>query len=251
MRSIIGPNHTSRLLMVGSVLALIAMTAWGIGAQGRGPDLLGLYPGMPAAEAFKVLQAHSSVARVTQSTMRDQFSLSIDVEGYADTITVLTTDPASPAVVWHINRTLYYSGKPMAKSTMLDALRQKYGKEAAMEQRVNTTLVWWLFDREGRLVPSNLRMVKECHALGGTDLVRRGPLQGSSADVQACYSSYIVVYASMLERAPDILDHVDVTFFSLPIGYQASLAVRKTQQSEAEKKRQEELERARQNKPKF
>jgi hypothetical protein len=254
MNSRTSRNHWSHRLLLATVAWLIA-ASWQTAAQSRGPDLLGLYLGMPDDQARKVLQSHSSVSRVELTPGQlDHFSLVVNLPGSADSIHVGTTDPAKPSVVWRVRRTLNY-GDPAnaaAKSTIIDALRQKYGKETALQQvTFNTTELWWLFDREGRPAPSgDLRMLKDCQTLVLQPLDAR---QASTqpAFMKGCYASYIAVHARLVEAKPDLLQNAEVILVSLPIGYEAALAVRKAQQSEAERQQKEELEKARQVRPKF
>lgn len=253
------PTNFPRLLrhlLVG--MACLLATPSLIPAQSKGPDLLGISFGMPAEQARKVLQAHSPLARVTPTVGRpEDFSLTVATVGSPpDQIEVSTTDPARPPVVWFIRRTLQLDSgvsAPMATSSMMDALRQKYGKETLIDQRGPTfQIVSWLFDQNGRLVPSaDRRMLNECHGYAHPNLIVGQQAIVQTPFAQQCFSSYVAVRAELTEQKPGILTNAMVALVNLPMAYQARLVVTKAQENTAEKARQEELEKARQNRPKF
>src|SRR5260221_3070418 len=123
-------------------IGLAALTpAQNLPATPHTPDLLGIYPGMPANEARAMLQKHSTTVYVkTGSPPESGFGLAITDPKNPDLINVdLIREPNDPNV-WLITRSwVYYpgaGGPGLSQEALLTALRQKYGKE---------TLTW---DRE-------------------------------------------------------------------------------------------------------
>ena len=118
----------------------------------HGPDLLGIYIGMPADEAKVELQKHSADVYVQYAAnAAEGFGLSLASQG--DLISVSTTQPPSAPVVWRIDRTQQYSNqKLLPLNTLLDALHQKYGKETLSRTRdAGHTELYWIFDASGHL----------------------------------------------------------------------------------------------------
>ena len=227
----------------------------------RGPDLLGLYPGMPAAEARRRLQAHSDAARVQDIVPNSPeygFSLKIIGSGGSgnDNITVYITLPPSPPVVWVISREASFAAmygrldNLVAKSTLLTTLREKYGKETTFQEFGPTsTTYWWVFDQSGqRVATADLRMLVSC----GWQRYQIMPMTTTLPPPQPCVSSYYALRVNLhLSYGPEVVDAFEATLVNLPLGYQAGMATMNAKNAAAEAARKQELEKARKKKPVF
>ena len=128
------------------------------------PDITGIRLGMPMAEAGAIVQKLNPGRPM--DSLRDGPSanqLFVDTLRVADGRIVTDTYvhltlPPQPQVVWQVSRTLQQPN--VARSTVIGALRQKYGKEAhalrgtlapaANDDEIDS--MWWVFDEQGRAV---------------------------------------------------------------------------------------------------
>jgi hypothetical protein len=118
------------------------------------PDLLGIYIGMPAAEAKAQLQKHSADVYVQYDSQNPAqgFGLTLMAEPY-DQVLALTTLPPNAPAVWRVERNqLFSTQKPLPRSALLDSLHQKYGKETLSRSTDAGHLdLYWIFDANGHL----------------------------------------------------------------------------------------------------
>jgi hypothetical protein len=128
------------------------------------PDITGIRLGMPMAEAGAIVQKLNPGRPM--DSLRDgpgANQLFVDTLRVADGRIVTDTYvhltlPPQPQVVWQVSRTLQQPN--VARSTVIGALRQKYGKEAhalrgtlapaANDDEIDS--MWWVFDEQGRAV---------------------------------------------------------------------------------------------------
>src|SRR5262245_4177663 len=109
------------------VTGALAQTAPGPTPQT--PDLLGIYPGMPAIAARAQLQKRSPTINVTTGSPPDGFSLNIPDPMVRESINVYLTSPPNDQAVWLIQRSQNFSQQnPMSENALLTALHEKYGK---------------------------------------------------------------------------------------------------------------------------
>ena len=232
----------------------------------RGPDLLGLYPRMPAAEARRRLQAHSDANRVQDLAPNNPelgFTLLVnDPQGGSDNIIMVyvTAAPNAP-VVWAITNTASYAATNgrldnlVAKSTLLATLREKYGKETTLQESGPTrTTYWWFFEQNGQQVASaDLRTLKSCLTLwkGYTAIATTTLPPPPSAQLQPCLSSYYAVSVELSLYGPQVVNGFEATLVNLPLGYRAAVATINARSAAAEAARKQELEKARKKKPVF
>src|SRR3954468_21459635 len=94
---------------------LVAFAAWHMLAQDlpatpHTPDLMGIYPGMPASAARAQLQKRSSTVNVISASPADSgFGLNItDPKGPEGTNVNLTPAPNDPTVWWITRSQAYY-----------------------------------------------------------------------------------------------------------------------------------------------
>jgi hypothetical protein len=127
----------SRVPVVGLCLVSIGVAAalaqTPNGSTPQTPDLLGIYPGMPAAAARAQLQKRSSAINVMTNTTG--FGLVPDPM-MSESINVYLTEPPTDQTVWMIQRIQSYftDQNPMSQNALLTALREKYGKETQSDE---------------------------------------------------------------------------------------------------------------------
>jgi hypothetical protein len=127
----------SRVPVVGLCLVSIGVAAalaqTPNGPTPQTPDLLGIYPRMPAAAARAQLQKRSSTINVMTNTTG--FGLFPDPM-MSESINVYLTEPPNDQTVWMIQRIQSYftDQNPMSQNALLTALREKYGKETRSDE---------------------------------------------------------------------------------------------------------------------
>jgi hypothetical protein len=141
------------------------------------PDLLGIYPGMPAAAARAQLQKRSSTINVMTTNPPNGFSLNIPDPMIREVINVYLTLPPNDQTVWMIQRSQNFSPQnPMSQNALLTALREKYGKETLTNDRGGGGLyVYWIFDPNGKLLSSADMGLTGCIGTSFVNYVRNGP----------------------------------------------------------------------------
>jgi hypothetical protein len=128
------------------------------------PDVAGIHIGMPKEEVGPVLQKlHPGAALQPQGSGGlggVLQSVGTVQPNSSDNITVDYTLAPNKSSVFLVNRNVQYL-QPIAKQVLVDALRQKYGKEtmaANTQSSVEVTddskiyEMWWLFDEQGKVV---------------------------------------------------------------------------------------------------
>ena len=140
------------LALFWSVALPCSTAAQGARSAPRTPDLLGIYIGMPAAEAKAELQKHSSDVYVKYA-MNPAEGFGLSLLDQQDLINVSTTMPPNAPVVWKIERNQLYSNqKLLPLNSLLDALHQKYGKETlSRSPDAGHVELYWVFDADGHL----------------------------------------------------------------------------------------------------
>lgn len=220
----------------------------------RGPDLLGLYPGMPAEAGRRCLQAHSDSVRV-QDVQNFTFSLNVNDSGGSDQITVYLTAPPNPPAAWAIVRNVnYHPSNSVATSTLLATLCEKYGKETASLACGSTnTSFWWLFDLNGQRVASGdpcTLATYQAAFQNNMNMSQTGPPPSPYAPWQPCFSSYYALHVSIGQSyGPELVNNFSAALVNLPLGYRAAMATRNAQNAAAEAAKQQELEKAKTKKP--
>src|SRR5712691_8020010 len=175
------------------------------------PDLLGIYPGMPANEARAMLQKHSTTVYVkTGSPPESGFGLAITDPKNPDLINVdLTREPNDPNV-WLITRSwVYYpgaGGPGLSQEALLTALHQKYGKETLTWDRGGGGLfLYWIFDQSGKLQGAADPTLQGCDGNDFVTYISSGPPQAPNDIQKACYRSFYAVMAG-LNRGGQLLN---------------------------------------------
>src|SRR5713101_1303046 len=115
------------ILLFAFVAGAFPAQAQDLPATPRTPDLMGIYPGMPASAARALLQKRSSTVNVTTASPADSgFGLSItDLKNPEGTNVYLTRAPNDPPTVWLITRSQSYyqgaGGPPLMLNSVLTA----------------------------------------------------------------------------------------------------------------------------------
>ena len=252
----------NRILFSVPVL-LFAFVAWQMPAQDlpatpHTPDLMGIYPGMPASAARALLQKRSSTVNVTTASPADSgFGLSItDLKNPEGTNVNLTRAPNDPPTVWLITRSQSYyqgaGGPPLMLNTVLTALREKYGKETfTRDQGGGGLYVYWLFDQNGKLLATADQTLQGCNTGQFSLYMNNGLPQTPTQVEQACFKSYFGLKASFNQGANEILNNYTVELANLPYAYRAAMNTDNVKKAADQKAQQDLINRGNQNKPIF
>ena len=252
------------MLFPGAVLLFAFVAgAWQTSAQNlpptpRTPDLMGIYPGMPASAARVQLQKRSSTVNVISASPADSgFGLNItDPKGPEGTNVNLTLAPNDPTVWWITRSQAYYQnsgGPPLMLNTVLTALREKYGKETMTHDQGGGGLyVFWLFDQSGKLLATADPTLQGCNS-GQFSLYMRNGLPRAPTQVeQACFKFYFGVKAGFNSVAANgMLNSYTVELVNLPYAYRAAMNTANAKKAADQKAQQDLINRGEQNKPSF
>jgi hypothetical protein len=215
------------------------------------PDLLGIYPGMPAPAARAQLQKHSATINVlTLSQASTGFGLTIPDQNRDMTTVYLTQAPNDPTV-WLIQRSQNFDRvNSMSKDTLLTALRQKYGKETLTWDKGGGGLyLYWIFDQSGKLLATADERLKGCSGAAFVTHISR-PDNGG-ADLDNCYRSFFAVTASLNQFDEKLLQAYQVELVNLPYAVSAATVTMTADNKAAAQARRDQENKANQNKPTF
>ena len=245
----------ARVFWVGLCLVSIGVAA-GLAQTAPGPtpqtpDLLGIYPGMPAAAARAQLQKRSSTINVL--TISTGFSLNIPDPMTREAISVYLTQPPNDQSVWMIQRSQNFSTQnPMSQNALMTALREKYGKETLTNDRGGGGLyVYWIYDQTGKPLSSADMGLTGCMGINFVNYVRIGPPQQPNAIEQNCFRSFFAVTAMLNRHDAQLLEAYTVELVNLPYALKAATATANAGNAAADQSRRNQLEKGDQNKPKF
>lgn len=230
------------------VAAALAQTAPGPTPQA--PDLLGIYPGMPAAAARAQLQKRSSTINVLTNTTG--FTLRPDPTNQ-ETISVFLTQPPNDPTVWMIQRTQNFSAQNlMSQNALMTGLREKYGKETLTDDRGGGGLyVYWMYDPNGKLLPGADMGLAGCKGINFINYVRIGPPRQPNTIEQSCFRSFFAVAAWLNRQDSQLLQAYNVELVNLPYALKAATVTGNTNNATADQERRDQLDKGNQNKPKF
>jgi len=246
------------VFLVGQVGLASFARAQSLPATPHTPDLLGIYPGMPASAARALLQKRSSTVNVTTASPADSgFGLSItDLKNPEGTNVNLTRAPNDPPTVWLITRSQSYyqgaGGPPLMLNSVLTALREKYGKETfTRDQGGGGLYVYWLFDQSGKLLATADQTLQGCNTGQFSLYMNNGLPQTPTQVEQACFKSYFGLKASFNQGANEILNNYTVELANLPYAYRAAMNTDNVKKAADQKAQQDLINRGNQNKPIF
>jgi hypothetical protein len=211
------------------------------------PDLLGIYPSMPAAAAHAQLQRRSSTINVMTSSTG--FTLNPEP---TEAINVYLTAPPNEEAVWMVQRSqTFLPQNPMSRTALLTALREKYGKETLTNDRGGGGLfLYWIFDHNGKLLSSADMALTGCSGTSFAPTVRNGSPPSQNPLQQSCFRSFFAVTAQ-LNGGDQLLTSYNVELVNLPYAFKAATATANANNAAADQSRRNQIEKGDQNKPKF
>jgi hypothetical protein len=228
------------------------------------PDITGIRLGMPMAEAGALVQKLNPGRPM--DALRDGPSanqLFVDTFRVADSRVITDTYvdltlPPKPQLVWRVSRTLQQPN--VARTNVIGALRQKYGKEAwalrgTLEPAANDDQIaymWWVFDEQGRPVTNT--QLQQARPNGcGTGFaggggyymqVARNPQNGPTG---WCATHFVGLKATMPSQS--IINNVRLDLVDEALLMRAAGSTGAWVRGESDRARQQTLERADQVKP--
>jgi hypothetical protein len=243
------------------------------------PDVIGIHLGMDPKEALAIMHSdypknlitsydHVNLGMFPANVFQGSY---INATLYEDNFIFHATLPPEKQLVWKVRRVT--KRMHINRQTLLAALRAKYGKESAAigpdevtptSNDAEISLMLWFFDESGHHVPlsnSSARMAAECTGaargigeigLGGSLLVDEasgkttGPLISQSL---WCKTSYVGVRAEF--GVYPIIETVTTDMTDLPLAVRTSHSTAVWYRAQAERARQQDLEKSKQVKPVF
>jgi hypothetical protein len=221
------------------------------------PDVLGLYTSMPYQPARLQLQKHSTTVQVAPGADPGvSFNLHISDPKNLDMIDVYLTQPPNNSSVWMITRAwVYYpgaGGPPLALNTLVGALHDKYGKETMSSDHPVSLVLYWIYDQSGKLLTTAPAALQACDGGQYMSYISMGPPQTMNDQQKTCYASFFAVKATMNRSTdPQLLGSYNVQLVNLPYAYQAAMNTVAAKNGAEDKARQDQINRANQNKPTF
>jgi hypothetical protein len=215
------------------------------------PDLLGLYPGMTKQAGRAQLQKHSDDVYV-QNISGNSFNLVLPNQN-RDIVTVsLTQPPNDPPGVWMIQRSQNFDpGNAMSKETLLEAMREKYGKESLMSDHGGGgQYYYWAYDKSGKLLANADPRYMNCSGSLFINNMTNGPDKTNESNA-LCYGSFIGVTLNLNMRDAQLLQAYSLELVNMPYAVAAATVTRNANKAVAEKARQDAIDQANKNKPKF
>jgi hypothetical protein len=219
---------------------------------GHGPDLLGIYPGMPVEQARVQMQKRTDSARVQDVLLG--LDLAVADRSGGDHIEANVVGPPNAPIVWRIMRTQGFgigNVNPMSLSALLSSLHAKYGMETASNK--NTGAYYWLWDSNGNPISSNdpkVRTLIQCTPTWLTNSALRGDPIDSNPSLQTCYSSFVGLIVLAATNGPVLMNYT-AELANMPLGYQAAMNIMNAKNAAARKTQQDQINKANQNKPTF
>jgi hypothetical protein len=245
------------------------------------PDILGVHIGMPAREAEVAtrnqyakgaFRAYSYPLPPIPQPLVLGFTMNVDAVGVQgnDKAAVDVTPPPNPQVVWRVSRET--NMLHVNRATLLASLREKYGKESiAFVGNGNldspTTndnqigLLYWLIDEHGKHVaaPPNPRVaMANCSwkAPQGAPMDNElfhgeRTLDPVFQDAWAASSCIGTIVNIQPFNDPQIIELMYATVQDVPLYLRSAAATGTWWKAAANKSRQDDLERSKQNRPKL
>lgn len=157
------------------------------------PDVVGFRPGVSIQEGVKQLKAYNpkvmvgfdnvTIPQISEKPMPYQLTLTDGVSG--ETLQLGVTLPPNPQVVWKVARQLEVTtpGQEMSRTTLVEALRKKYGMEDHANLAAGGGDMVWLFDEDGHRATENRAPDSPCAlapVLSNTNGLGIAPLNSAS-----------------------------------------------------------------------
>jgi len=237
------------LIAIGVAAPVQCQTA---GATPGTPDLLGIYPGMPMMAARTQLQKHSKTAPVLSNTDPDS-GFWMMIPDSRDQTNVFLTRAPNESAVWMIQRSQNFTAtEPMSVTALLNALREKYGKETlTMDRGGGGLYLFWIFDQSGKLRPSADQGLTGCSGGSFINYSVNGPPRTPNSIEQACFQSFFAVTAMLNRHDAEMLQAYTVELVNIPYAVSAATNTLNANNAAADKARQDLVNKANQKKPSF
>jgi hypothetical protein len=235
------------------------------------PDVIGIHLGMDPKEALAILRAHypknlftpytNNLAIFPQPVFQGVIVNSLD--NSSQEMNFITTLPPDRQAVWNVNRIT--TRMHINRETLLAALRTKYGKESvafaggnqAASSDAEIVSMLWLFDESGRHVAlpslSAATTAMGCAGPGtpGSAFLINEAQGNSPFGANAwCATSYVGVHVDIGSTQP-IIETVNTVMMDLPLAVRTSHSTAVWYRAQAERARQQDLEKSKQAKPVF
>jgi hypothetical protein len=237
------------------------------------PDVIGIHLGMDPKEALAVLRSHypknlftpytNNLAIFPQPVFQGVIVNSLD--NSSQEMNFITTLPPDKQAVWNVSRIT--TRMHINRETLLAALRTKYGKESAAFAGGNQAAsndaeivsMLWLFDESGRHVAlpslSAATTAMGCASIGpgtpGSAFLINEAQGNSPFSANAwCATSYVGVHVDIGSTQP-IIETVNTVMTDLPLAFRTSHSTAVWYRAQAERARQQDLEKSKQAKPVF
>jgi hypothetical protein len=237
------------------------------------PDVIGVHLGMDPKEALAVLRAHypknlftpytNNLAIFPQPVFQGVIVNSLD--NSSQEMNFITTLPPDKQAVWNVSRIT--TRMHINRETLLAALRTKYGKESvafaggnqAASSDAEIVSMLWLFDESGRHVAlpslSAATTATGCAGIGpgtpGSAFLINEAQGNSPFSANAwCATSYVGVHVDIGSTQP-IVETVNTVMTDLPLAFRTSHSTAVWYRAQAERARQQDLEKSKQAKPVF
>ena len=268
-------------LLIGGIAMLVGLA--GHAAAEGFPDILGIQLGMPAREAHAKLQGQlpknnlqvsstnlPTIEKPVITSFQSAPKQTIMMGEEADVVTVDVTLPPNKQAVWRVAREHFFPDKGIPRKTLLDSLREKYGKESraiapggkATTDESKIMGLLWLMDEQGRptMLPPLVGMtdpLSSCKASaeGNSALFVESPTPTTftSADYKWCLSNYTAINVTFMDsELPELYSRMQSGIVSLPFARRSGEATLKWKQDIAEGANKRDLEKAKQvEKPKL
>ena len=215
------------------------------------------------ADAKAILQQHYPSLPIATSG-----ATGITVKGgtAGDNVAVDVTEAPDSPLVWHVGRVAAH--QHIERATLVAALRQKYGKESfnghgsLSAQPVADSeiqMMEWVFDEQGHPMPGATIVsgaVDGCALSGkasaGSSLTavsfyESSPTAGAQGLKGVCTS--LVVLGVQFRETTDIIETFDTSAADLALVNRDAKATYASKQAQAEQKRQEDVEKAKDARP--
>lgn len=259
------------------VLPVGEAVSQGKAGTGALPDVVGFRPGLTLQDAYRQLQDYGirgqvragliAIPEIGDKPLPHTLQLSEAGPTSPEVLQLDVTLPPEKQVVWKVNRVLQSAGaaEPMAMSTVLGALREKYGKEYSLSPSSNTH--FWFFDEQGkRAAEAGGVSYKECvAALGGefqaeiandVNLLPKNPYTDPQFDAvpprqRPCRSLVVVIAHVFAVPGSDLVNALRVSVAHAGLATRARQATYEAIAAVQGKQQQETLDQAQQRKPKL
>jgi hypothetical protein len=177
-------------------------------ASSKLPDILGIYTGMSAQDAYALIMAHDSLKRVKvgqvaiPELLGDKpaiYAMAPDTLDDQDELYTNLTFPPNAQQVWEVHRVL--SGIPTTKEQIIASLRQKYGPENKISANADSLL--WIYDERGGLSTLSPADLNTCSQTLGSVILLNVPITGPDPGISVLHGS-----ATILTTIPPFWDPV-------------------------------------------